>query len=311
MNRSSMTNTHRAFLQACMATQLFTEDEAHDLYRRVCEATQVPYHEERLLDFMADLNRGIDKYDLEFRKAANEDTGEICWALVNTNGDRIAQYATGYSSQELQYFKKIPGQLDKMIRSEHELYALSSIQALNDSPTTMTRVQTEALLNRFVTDGWLSYASSHGQYGLGIRTLLELQTLLKDEYSMIKECTLCMDTISKGERCDDVRCDARLHYHCARRYFRPDAPHKCPACQKPWSHAMHIGPQATAAAATTPSTATRTHRHSQGHNQPSTPASSQAPVVLIDEDEEEEQVKQEEDEEDISPLRRSSKRLRH
>jgi hypothetical protein len=79
------------------------------------------------LDFIAELNRGIDKYDLEFRKAANEDTGEICWALVsrnslftcrlviliviydqvNTDGDKIAQYATGYSSQELQYFKKI------------------------------------------------------------------------------------------------------------------------------------------------------------------------------------------------------------
>ncbi|KAI8058017.1 hypothetical protein BDF22DRAFT_18012 [Syncephalis plumigaleata] len=93
-------NTHRAFLQACIATQLFTEKEAHELFRRVCEVTQgkiqrnlaacslipliVPYHEERLLDFIAELNRGIDKYDLEFRKASNEDTGEICWALVST-----------------------------------------------------------------------------------------------------------------------------------------------------------------------------------------------------------------------------------
>ncbi|KAI9594001.1 Nse1 non-SMC component of SMC5-6 complex-domain-containing protein [Syncephalis fuscata] len=228
-------NTHRAFLQSCIATQLVSEQDIFELYRRVCEATQATYNESQLPDFIAEVNRGIDKYDLEFRKAANEDTGVIYWALVNTNGDKIAQYATGYSSQELQYFKRI---LDKIIKPDDEVFAVSSIHALNDAPATMTRVNTEALLNRFIADGWLSH-SSNGYYALGIRCLLELQTSLKDEYMILKECTLCMDIISKGERCDDERCDARLHYHCAQRYFRPDVPHKCLICQKPWTHTTH------------------------------------------------------------------------
>ncbi|KAI8058016.1 hypothetical protein BDF22DRAFT_663330 [Syncephalis plumigaleata] len=149
------------------------------------------------------------------------------------------------------------------------------------------------------------YYCSNGYYALGIRTLLELQTSLKDEYLLLKECTLCMDIISKGERCDDERCDARLHYHCAQRYFRPESAHKCPVCQKPWSHTTHIGPRAADSSLKNHNTYQSQVTRSNSYN---TSQLSQATTVILSDEEEEEE---DDDEVSIVATRRSSKRLRH
>ncbi|KAK9768068.1 hypothetical protein K7432_001605 [Basidiobolus ranarum] len=239
----SFTNTHRYFLQACLVQRFIKESEALSLLRRACEITQEPFDESLLAEVISTLNEGINSLDLEFRKSHDEETGEMVLALVNTNGDEIAQLATDYTPTELVYLRRI---IELIITADDESYSVSSLLALSESSklkSAFTKNAAEQLLDRFVNDKWIS-KTSHGRYFLTQRSILELQTYLKEEFEeYIQECTLCMDIITRGERCHVANCSGRLHLHCADRYFssRPDRK-VCPLCSTAWTSTQKVGP---------------------------------------------------------------------
>jgi hypothetical protein len=189
-----MTTLHQAYLQACLHRQLFTDDEAFTLYQRLCELHQMTASREAMYTFFGELNRSIFKFDLELRRMTDEDTGIPMWSLVNTNGDDIAQQATKYTARELKYMKKL---IHMIAGADNELFSVSAITALNESPDHLSKVETEALLTSFVKDGWLTL--TEGYYGLGVRCLMELASYLKERFQM-PECNICMDMITKVGR---------------------------------------------------------------------------------------------------------------
>ncbi|KAF8938354.1 hypothetical protein BGZ58_001086 [Dissophora ornata] len=168
-------------------------------------------------------------------------------ALTNTNGQKIAQVATEYSPTELEYFKHL---LDAIVMADDEAYCISSTAALHEAgqlknkenkSLSLTKREAEALLDRFVADKWF-IRSAAGAYSLSMRSLLELQTYLKETYGdQIQECTLCMEIITKGQRCQVAACSCRLHYHCAGAYFKNMNNPVCPTCHSAWSAKVLIG----------------------------------------------------------------------
>ncbi|KAF9163951.1 hypothetical protein DFQ26_001952 [Actinomortierella ambigua] len=242
MAASGFTDTHRLFLQAAISRRHMDEVTARDLYQRVSEYDAGEYEE-----FIGKLNEGLNSVEFEFRRAVDEVTGQPVLSLTNTNGQKIAQVATSYNPTELEFFKHL---VDAIVNADDEAFCIGSKAALIESsnlknkdnkPLTLSKKDAESLLSRFVADQWF-LRSSAGAYSLSMRTLLELQTYLKETYpDQIQECTLCMDIITKGQRCQVSACAARLHHHCAQRYFQNRTNKACPTCQSQWTGAMLIG----------------------------------------------------------------------
>ncbi|KAF9170037.1 hypothetical protein BGX20_009520 [Mortierella sp. AD010] len=198
-------------------------------------------------DFVNQLNEGLNNVELEFRRAQDELNGTPVMALTNTNGQKIAQVATGYTPTELEYFKHL---LDAIVMADDEMFCISSTAALHEAgrlknkenkPLALTKREAENLLDRYIADKWF-IRSKAGAYSLSMRTLLELQTYLKETYGdQIQECTLCMEIITKGQRCSVAACSSRLHQHCSSTYFRNMNNPKCPTCHTAWSGKVLIG----------------------------------------------------------------------
>ncbi|KAG0200822.1 hypothetical protein BGX28_006208 [Mortierella sp. GBA30] len=247
MTTSGFTNLHRFFLQAAISRRLMTEATALDLYSQACNLTQEPFDQDNFSDFIGQLNEGLNSVELEFRRSQDEVTGTPVMALTNTNGQKIAQVATGYSPTELEYFKHL---LDAIVTADDEAYCISSTAALHEAGTlknkenkvlVLTKRDAELLLDRFIADKWF-IRSAAGAYSLSMRSLLELQTYLKETYEdQIQECTLCMEIITKGQRCQVAACAARLHHHCAGTYFKNMNNKVCPTCHSGWSDKVLIG----------------------------------------------------------------------
>ncbi|KAF9901243.1 hypothetical protein BX616_002322 [Lobosporangium transversale] len=160
MVASGFTDTHRLFLQAAMSRRIMTEVVALDIYARVCQATNDRFDREQFSDFVDQLNTGLNSVELEFRKAQDEVTGTPVIALTNTNGQKIAQVATGYTPTELEYFKHL---LDAIVMADDETYCISATAALHEAGhlknkenkvLVLTKRDAEALLDRFVADKW-------------------------------------------------------------------------------------------------------------------------------------------------------------
>ncbi|KAG0007048.1 hypothetical protein BGZ65_010674 [Modicella reniformis] len=257
MTTSRFTDTHRLFLQAAISRRLMTEATALDLYSQVCNATDgmfwrhlIPrerFNQDQFTEFVTQVNEGLNSVELEFRRSQDETLGTPMMALTNTNGQKIAQVATGYSPTELEYFKHL---LDAIVMADDEAYCISSTAALHEAgklknkenkSISITKRDAEALLDRFVADKWF-IRSAAGAYSLSMRSLLELQTYLKETYGdQIQECTLCMEIITKGQRCMVAACSTRLHHHCAASYFKNMHNAVCPTCHSAWSGQVLIG----------------------------------------------------------------------
>ena len=128
--------------------------------------------------------------------------------------------------------------------ADDEDYAVHSKAALELGPKMkppMGKKETQDLLDRLVEDGWLFF-SRQGWYVLDMRATLELQGYLREQYGdMLKECDLCLDVITMGERCERQNCSVRIHRHCASNLASGTSITTCPTCTTPWSRANTFG----------------------------------------------------------------------
>ncbi|KAF9532248.1 Nse1 non-SMC component of SMC5-6 complex-domain-containing protein [Crepidotus variabilis] len=184
--------------------------------------------------FTTRINNTLDKLDLEFRLVHDELSGRDMYALVNTKGDEVAQLATDYTPIEIAFFKAI---VEQIMLASREAYSVSSLAALREltfAKINMTKSHGEIVLASFVSKGWLM-KSIRGRYSLSTRSLLELQPYLKSNYSEeLRECTLCMEILTRGIACPTANCNTRLHFHCFKNYRQRQGRKNCPSCQNEW-----------------------------------------------------------------------------
>lgn len=147
-------NNHRAFLQALLARQTLTFEQAKPLISSIrtaaaasaaAAAASTSNHatstnrvhlpsditpEDFLLNYIHPLNSLLSPFDLEIRRSFHQLTREEIFALVNTTSDAMTQMATAHSPDEIAYVKRL---LDAMFEGnntvEKEVMAVHAVQA--------------------------------------------------------------------------------------------------------------------------------------------------------------------------------------
>ncbi|KAJ3044907.1 Non-structural maintenance of chromosomes element 1 [Rhizophlyctis rosea] len=225
------TNIHRTFMQAYLLERFAQEDYVQNLYRRCCEACEVAHDPDDFSAFVGVLNETLDTLDMELRKGQAPDTGTTYYALVNTNGDEIAQLATTFTPNEVVFLKHL---IELMMNADDEAFAIPSTAALRTTTPLNSKKDAQNFIERLVKNQWLD--DRNGILSLSLRGVLELQTYLKNQYpDTLEDCTICLEIVTtNAERCGTDNCTARLHQHCARKYFANRAERRCPACQEEW-----------------------------------------------------------------------------
>lgn len=204
-------NTHRVFLQALLARQTITYEDAKPLLAAI-QSAQSPERptlpedisQEDFENYVHTVNAQISPFDLEIRSTLHQKSRSRIYALVNTTSDALTQMATLYSPDELAFVKRV---LDAMFETYNtpraEIMALTSMQALklakapnNDERrresgtqtqtaaknVSLTMSEAEKVLDLLVEQDWFEL-SDKGFYMLSPRALMELRGWLIEMYN--------------------------------------------------------------------------------------------------------------------------------
>lgn len=203
-------NTHRAFLQALLATQTITYTTAKPLLAAI-QTAQSPERPTLPEDISQNdfetyvdlLNTHISPFDLEIRSTLHQSTKERLYALVNTTSDALTQMSTTHSPDELSFVRRV---LDAMFETYNtpraEIMAIKPMQAMKlarptgeerrrESQATqtqqardagLTQAQAEKVMETLNEEGWLEL-SAKGFYSLSPRALMELRGWLVEMYN--------------------------------------------------------------------------------------------------------------------------------
>ena len=111
---------HRLFLQGIMAKGVLNNKEVHSLHEKVLKMCNIEVPEKRkdLIDLLAKnirtINNEIESVGLMIKKGVEEDTGESCFMLVNTESRAVGgskflatKVQSQFSAAELDYLRWI------------------------------------------------------------------------------------------------------------------------------------------------------------------------------------------------------------
>ncbi|CCM02353.1 uncharacterized protein FIBRA_04448 [Fibroporia radiculosa] len=206
-----------------------------DAVKGANDVVDIPFSNDRASwdTFLQGVNDTLDPLHLAIKTTHVQSNGQEICMLVNAKSDDVAQVATDYTATEITYFKAV---VEQIMLAPHESYSVTSLAALREVGAlkiNMTKSQAEIVLSSFVANGWLT-KSKHGRYSLSLRTLIELESYLRNNFpDELLECTLCEETVTEGIACYTANCKARLHTHCYAKYKRQKQ--ICPACSVNWS----------------------------------------------------------------------------
>ncbi|KAG9099621.1 hypothetical protein FS749_000809 [Ceratobasidium sp. UAMH 11750] len=245
----SKSDYKRLFIQAMMQRRWVSETTAKLIFKRCMAAAlelnptiNFAYDERSFAtdngpSFITEVNRDLEKFELRLSSTKDECTGETIWAMINTKQDPATMLATEYNPTEIQYFKLV---VEQIVLANNDAYSIPAMAALREVSQLqgkgITKSEAEHLLSSFVAKGWL-LKSKRGRYSLSSRSLLELQTYLRETYpDEYNECTYCMEPITKGIACRTENCIYRMHTHCYTAWVRArrDRPLECPQCKQSW-----------------------------------------------------------------------------
>ncbi|KAM9093992.1 non-structural maintenance of chromosomes element 1 homolog isoform X2 [Sarcophilus harrisii] len=228
---SSMTDSHRRFLQVLMSNGIIDAAEARRLHRFFCEQHKVYYAHDKLDDFIGIINTYLRPLFMEIRKGRSEDNGKIFYALVNLAITEATKVASDYAENELELFKKT---MDLIVESESGYASSTNILNLSDKLQSkkMRKKEVEHVLQKFVQDKWLS--ERHGEYTLHTRCIMELDQYICETYQDVKKCNICHSLAIQGQFCET--CGIKMHLPCTAKYFKSQPEPRCPHCNDIWPH---------------------------------------------------------------------------
>lgn len=265
-------DTNRAFLQALISRGSITFKQAQPILASILtasgnEVSAAEITHEDLDNYIAAASEAVSAFDFEIRSSAHQTTKERYYALVNGTSDPLTQIATVRTPDEMSFIGRV---LDAMFETYNtrrcEVMAVTSMQAIKlarpplnrrssgvpeSADKGLTSSQAEKLMASLVDEGWME-RSAKGYYTLSPRALMELRGWLvasyneepdeedgdEDEWQRIKNCVACKNIITVGERCEDWRCNVRLHTICAAPFWRGKGEKKCPGCKKKWGNGV-------------------------------------------------------------------------
>lgn len=232
---SNLGDEHRLFLQAFMWRKICRAGEVMNLYKECLRRANIQISScdaSELSQFVNKINSHIRPMHMQIRKGIEEDTGINCYALVNMTNSSLSCLSSDYTVNELEFFKKI---VDKIILSEDGVASSVSLLNLTDemADRKLSKKEAEDLIERFVTDKFL--CKNYGVISLSVRSMIELDPYFREVYEdMITICQMCKQIVLQGQTC--TNCDAKLHLHCATRYFKNKNELKCLSCGSKWPY---------------------------------------------------------------------------
>ena len=118
--RPEYEDEHRLFLQGIMAKGVLNNKEVHTLHEKVLKmcSIEIPERRKDLIDLLASnirtINNEIESVGLMIKKGVEEDTGESCFMLVNTQSRAVGgskflatKVQSQFSPAELDYLRLI------------------------------------------------------------------------------------------------------------------------------------------------------------------------------------------------------------
>ncbi|PVU99710.1 hypothetical protein BB559_000460 [Furculomyces boomerangus] len=200
-----MENTS-GFIQQCLASKMFTEDEF------VSTTTRFFGDEIELNKIIQETKKTLVDYGLDLAKIIDQVTGDAYYVLTNNKQDTLATLASKYTQTELLYFKSL---VEGIMTSDDNKFYLTYHEALDKSGeievATFRSKEAQTALDSFFKDKWLESVS--GKICLGNRSLAELHKFLKDNYNEeTTECYVCSGILTRGWMCH--YCGKGIHSFC-------------------------------------------------------------------------------------------------
>ncbi|KAI9291700.1 hypothetical protein K502DRAFT_352728 [Neoconidiobolus thromboides FSU 785] len=252
--------SHKLLLQNIMLMKTLNIVQMSELY---CRCFKQEYnHSEDYFDSISsvlhDINEAIFIVGFEIKKALDPISRAPFFCITNIVDDEMAQLGNNFTPIEMRYLKTL---IHSIITAPRKKFFISGIEASklallpdevqnnnNENNETneevvqttdkLTIAEKDHLIDRFINETWLEKTSG-GYLTLTMRTLLELQTNILDNYKdYIKKCMLCSTLVINGEICKDEDCDSWVHIGCIAHYHRASGKKglelKCPKCKCKW-----------------------------------------------------------------------------
>ena len=140
--RPEYEDEHRLFLQGIMAKGVLNNKEVHALHEKVLKMCSIEMPEKRkdLIDLLAKnirtINNEIEEVGLMIKKGVEEDTGESCFMLVNTQSRAVGgskflatKVQSQFSPAELDYLRLTPFCKDIEFQTFSRLLATEILQS--------------------------------------------------------------------------------------------------------------------------------------------------------------------------------------
>jgi hypothetical protein len=185
-----------------------------------------------------DINNNIRFMQLEVRKLVYEVDGAEYWALVNNQPDTTSKLATTLDELQLTFVKALLQLIigtTGMVASDDIHRCLRTLTP--EVAKKITPAVREKTLLTLVKDGWLR--KQEDTYYIGVRAYADLRTLIATSQST---CCFCQSTCILGRR-HTRGCVAKIHHHCAKKWFESAQNQKCPRCHAAWTNEIEDEPE--------------------------------------------------------------------
>ncbi|KAL0269732.1 UNVERIFIED_CONTAM: hypothetical protein PYX00_007366 [Menopon gallinae] len=209
------------------------QTETENVYRQILNNSNQS-GEFNLKAVLASINNVIKKFNFEIVEAVDEVTGKDIHCLICTKARSNTQKTDFYDKTTCELLSKI---IEECVKSENS--RVSEITCLNVTTSTNAKKSSiQSSLQRLIQDKWV--VSESGKISLGMRSLLELELPIKNQYSnYIKFCGLCKSLVMQGITCQE--CESRTHFHCLEKYCQLNnlsaTNRVCPICKESLSQA--------------------------------------------------------------------------
>jgi len=207
---------------------LVTAKELKAVYSQ-CFDLRGNFEEQEMHREIQELNGFLKKAQLAIKSRMCEDSNEECYALISLIENEAAKYASEFTLLELELLKCI---LKEIVASENG--TVSSIDCINYSSNIqkLSKSDAQKALEHYISSQWLK--ERDGEVSLTVRSLLELEPILRKIDHDLLDCKLCGQLIIKGAVC--VSCRGKFHRHCLSKIAKGNQGLKCPGCRQPWTN---------------------------------------------------------------------------
>jgi len=235
---------HRIFLQGLMCKGVLNSKEVNALHEKALVICKVDIPQEKkerqmlLAKNIQVINNELERVGLIIRKGIDEDTGDSCFMLVNTQNRMVggnrelgANVQVQWSSQELEYLRLVATEIlqseDKSITSREALHLTDRVGQNGGKKLSMEAA--EGTLNRLMTARWLKPMDGNRLIALDVRFMGEMESWMVEVVGGVAKCQDCRKVVVRGVYCG---CEEGVGWHkyCIQKKAKMGADTKCKKC---------------------------------------------------------------------------------